>query len=136
MHFGFLRVHSFINIMIAEVVATPQLCNIFPAPLRFLQFQTSWDIRVQDRIREMLGMRPDEFANLEKLTLTIGEPVSNHWYKRAAELFGKTIQLCKDADVDLEVATVERKYEPTFFGVLGFRSHLARQALGTLLTPE
>ncbi|TLD23444.1 Nucleolar protein 58 [Venturia nashicola] len=106
----------------------------------------------------MLAMRPEKFANLENVTLTIDEPESSHWHRRAADLFGKTIQLCKEADVELEVTTVERNYEYTFSEYWGLdyiwhdirfkdgknvreekrpkTAEEIRQAMAAILTPE
>lgn len=67
----------------------------------------------------MLAMRPDKFENLEKVTLTMDEPESDAWRRRAANVFQKTTQLCKEADVELGLATVEANYESTFFEYWG-----------------
>jgi hypothetical protein len=102
----------------AEVVASPsppQLCKIFPASLRLLEFQIYWSLDMQQQILEMMAMRPDKFESLDKITLTMDEPDSDSWNRRAAKAYEKTIRICKEAGVELKVATVDTNYERTLF---------------------
>ncbi|QDS70456.1 hypothetical protein FKW77_009909 [Venturia effusa] len=139
-------------------ISTPELCNMFPASLRFLQFQIYWQIDMQKQIEEMLAMRSDKFSNLEKLILTVDEPGSYSWDRRVASFFAETMQLCEEARVELEVTTVEENYKRTFFEYWGL-NHIwhdirlkdgkyvreekrpktaeeMRQAVAAFLTPE
>ncbi|KAE9966399.1 hypothetical protein EG328_008978 [Venturia inaequalis] len=96
------------------IASKSRLCNILPTSLRSLTFQQCWIIDTAEQIEEMIALRPDKFESLGKITVIMNGKYSRPWNGKAMEGHEKTVNVCKEAGVEMIVTMVSDNHEPTF----------------------